>query len=340
MGILNSRDEHVYIQVAHPYVGEVPNSTGTATLANTDIVQHIRMQLNRQDNVIRSAGKTGALGILPGIKGRRGATWSAEFPFRLSGTAGTAPDLDPILEAIFGAAGTDTPATSVAYALTDNISELTLWSFLTPAATHTPQRCLWGGVLDEFELSSGDGEPVLRCSGSGAYVIDKPNFSNFSTAEKGGLSAFPSEPASGAFTGQIVPAFTGSVTLNSVGTFKVESWSIRGRFNRSARYAYGSYLATVPIAGVREISMNVRLYLENIANVSTFRELAHSKSTFDGSLVMGDTAGYIATFALNNITLNSENFDDSNPEWTIGWQDNLASMTDASTKDELTLTLT
>lgn len=340
MAILNSRDEHVYVQVTHPWAGAIPNTTGTATLANTDIVQHIRMQLNRQDNVIRSAGKTGALGVLPGIKGRRGATWSAEFPFRLSGAAGTPPDLDPILEAIFGQAGVDTGSTSVAYSLSDAIPELTLWSYLTPAATHTPQRCLWGGVLDTFELSSGDGEPVLRCGGSGAYVIDKPNFSNFSTAEKGGLSAFPSEPSSGVFVGSIVPAFAGSITLNSVGTFLVQSWTVRGRFNRSLRYAHGSYLPLVPIAGVREISLDVRLYLENISNLSTLRELAHSKSTFDGSLVMGDTAGYIATFSLNNVTLSSESFDDSNPEWTIGWQDNLASMTDASTKDELTLTLT
>lgn len=343
MGIVLSQNERLYAQVTHPYAAAAPNSSGTATLAGTDAVRHIRLELpGFGGETIVSAAKTGALGRLAGIEGRAGgAAWRAELPFQLSGTAGTAPDMDPILEAIFGAAGTDSAGVSVTYALADAVPGLTLWSFRTVggSASNVAQRVAWGAMLDDFELTTAEGELVLRVGGTCSFALPSIGFASFSTAQKGGLSAFPSEPTP-SYAGNIIPGFIGSLTINAVNTFSVEQFSVRGRLNRSLRYAFGSRVPTVPIAGRREISCSFRIFEENVAAVNTMRDLQRSKTAVDVSLVFGETAGYIATFALNGVVLSSETLDDSGTEYILSMADNPASMTNATTADELGLVLT
>lgn len=343
MGIVLSQNERMYAQVTHPYAAAIPNSTGTATLAGGDACKHIRLELpGFGGSTIVSAAKTGALGRLAGIEGRSGgAAWRAEIPFAMSGTAGTPPDMDPILEAMMGQAGVDSGGTSVTYSLSDAVPGLTLWSFRTVggSATNVAQRCAWGALVDDFEISTSEGELVLRVGGPCSFVLPSIGFASFSTAQKAGLSAFPSEPTP-TYVGNIISGFVGSLTINAVATFKVESFSVRGRLNRSLRYAFGSRVPTVPIAGVREITASVRIFEENEAAVNTLRDLQRSKTAVDCSLVFGESAGYTATFALNGVVFGSETLDDSGPEYILGFADNPASMTNASTADELVITLT
>ena len=343
MGILLSQNERMYVQVTHPYAAAIPNSTGTATLAGSDACKHIRLELpGFGGNVITSAAKTGALGRLAGIEGRSGGNaWRAEIPFQMSGTAGTPPDMDAILEAIVGQAGVDSGGTSVVYSLSDAVPGLTLYSFRTVggSATNVAQRCAWGALVDDFEIATVDGELVIRVGGPCSFVLPSIGFASFSAAQKAGLSAFPSEP-SPTYVGNIIPGFIGSLTINAVSTFKVESFSIRGRLNRSLRYAFGSRVPTVPIAGVRDITASIRIFEENEAAVNTLRDLQRSKTAVDISLVFGDTAGYTATFALNGVVFGSESLDDSSPEYVLGFADTPDSMTNSTTSDEMVITLT
>lgn len=344
MGIVLSSNERLYAQVTHPYAAAAPNSAGTATLAGGDAVRHIRLELpGFGGETIVSAAKTGALGRLAGIDGRAGNTqWRAELPFQLSGTAGTPPDMDPFLEAIVGAAGTDSGGVSVSYALADAVPGLTLWSFrkVGGSASDVAQRCLWGAMLDDFEITTSEGELVLRVGGTASFCVPSIGFSSFSTDQKGGLSAFPSEPASPTYAGNIIPGFLGSLTINSVATFLIESFSVRGRLNRSLRYAFGKRIPTVPIAGRREITCSFRIFEENLAAVNTLRDLQRSKTPVDVTAVFGETAGYIATFALNGVAMSAETLDDSGTEYILSFADNPASMTNATTSDELLITLT
>lgn len=345
MSILLPRDEAVYAQVTIPYAAAIPHSSGTATVANADYLRHIRLQLGGfGGSIINSAAKTRALGRLAGIEGVSGGEpWTLEIPFQMSGTAGTVPDMDAILQAIFGAAPTVNVGTNVIYALADAVPGITLWSFRTDGAggvTNIAQRCAWGCLLNDFEITTGDGELVLRCGGVSSFVLPSIGFASFSTDQKAGLTSFPTEPAAPAATGNIIPGFIGSATINAVTTFQIESFSIRGNLNRSLRRAYGKRVATVPGAGVREITATIRLFEENVANLNTLRDLQRSKTAFDITLVFGDAAGYIATFVLNNVILPSESLDDSGNEWVLSFNDAPASMTNATSKDEITLTLT
>jgi hypothetical protein len=344
MSFLFPKDESVYAQVTIPYAAAIPNTGGTHTLGNGDYLRHIRLELGGYGGqIINSAAKTRALGRLRGIEGVSGGEpWSIEVPFILSGAAGTPPDMDPLLQALFGKAPVITASTSVVYELDDDVPGLTLWSFRTAGASvsNVVQRCAWGCVLTEFEIGTSDGELVFRCGGMSAFVVPSANFSGYSAEQKGGLTAFPSEPASPSSTGEIIPGFIGSAVINGVGTFAIDGFSVRGNLNRTLRRAFSKRVATIPGAGVREIDCTIRLFEENTSALNTLRDLQRSKAAFDVDLVFGETAGYTATFELKNVVIPSERLDESGDTWVVEFANSPASMTSVTSKDELKLTLT
>jgi hypothetical protein len=341
MAIVQTPDERHFVQVTHPRAQAVPNSTGTATLAAGDVVRHISASLNPIDNIIRSAGKTGSRGLLAALKGRKGATFSNSYPLAGSGTAGTASDLDAVLEGIFGAAGTDSAGVSVTYALANAIPGMTFWNFRDPAGTNIFNEVLWGGVIETAEFAFGaEAEATVTIGGSGAYVINKPNFSSLSTASKGGLTSFPSEPGSLAYLGTPAVAFVGSATINGVSTFKLSEARIRVSLNRQTRASFGSYFPDTAAAGVREISVDFSVYEEDTSDQAALRHLAFTKGVFDMTLVLGEDAGNIWTFGLNNVTIPSVERQDGGLESILSMNGCVASKTSISANDELSLVCT
>lgn len=335
MSYMMAPDERAYVQVTIPWDGEVPNSgsPGAATVANGDAIRHISASITPDNAVIPLAAKTGSRSNLAGQSGRRGAGFSLEIPLMGSSGAGTAPDSGPIWEAIFGAAGSVSVATSVTYELADVIPGLALWLFNDPSADNTYDRVLGGGVVNEFEIRPNlGGIATLRVSGVGAYVVNKPNFASLETAAKLGLSSWPTEPASPTYTGSEIPGDYGSFSLNSVGTFKLADWTIRGNLGRSLRHAYGSRYPSVPIQGNRSITLDVSIYLENSSDVAALRHLAYSKSAFDGAIAIGETAGSILTLTCKNMQMPSEEVVDGEAEQML----NLSGLTMAATSSSAT----
>lgn len=341
MPIVQTPDERHFVQVTHPRAQAVPHTGGTATLANTDVVRHISAQLNAIDNIIRSAGKTGSRGLLAPLVGRKGATFTCEYPLAGSGTAGTASDLDPVLEGIMGQAGTDSAGVSVTYALSNAIPGMTFWNFRDPAGTNIFNECLWGGVIETAEFGFGqEAEATLRISGSGAYVLNKPNFGSLPAGAKGGLSAFPAEPSTLAYLGTPAVQFTGSMTINGVSTFRLAEARLRLALNRQLRASFGSFYPDVPAAGVREISLDVSVFEEDTSDQAALRHLAHTKGTFDAVVQLGTVAGNIWTFNLNNLTMPSIERQDGGLESILQMNNCVASMTSVGANDELTIVCT
>ena len=343
MSYIYTPDERVYVQVTHPWDGEIPNSSSpaAATVGDTDAVRHVLCTLGTVNSLIQSRAKTGSRSQLAGVAGRRGASFSLEVPLIGSGTAGTAPDIDPILEAIFGAVGTDTPATSVAYAFADAVPGLTIFSFRDPTADNMWDRILAGGVVNQFSFSPNqDNTAALTVSGDGVYIVNKPNFSNLDTAGKCGLGVFPTEPSTPTYTGSEVPGFVGSATINNVGTFKLSSWGISGALNRAMRPSHGSWYPDVTSQGVRQITVDLELFEENIAAMTTLRQFVYSKGTFDATIVVGEDTGNTWTFTCNNLQAPSEESDEGGNEYILRLAGCVMTATSAAAKDEFALTIT
>lgn len=105
MAKLFSRQETFYLQNESSY-GTVPNSSGTATVASADACSMIQFKMNKVTDSIFRRDKTGSRTASAGIAGRKIANWSSNMSLVTGATAGTAPDCDPILRSLFGAAPT------------------------------------------------------------------------------------------------------------------------------------------------------------------------------------------------------------------------------------------
>jgi hypothetical protein len=111
-----SRLERAYLQV-QPLFGIIPNTSGTATLGNSNACRFIRMDLNNEVALLERPDKTGTRSMEQMTGGRKIGRWSIEMSVAGNGTAGVAPDCDPILQAAFGqtaavGSGTATIATA------------------------------------------------------------------------------------------------------------------------------------------------------------------------------------------------------------------------------------
>ena len=334
-------DERVYAQVTHPWDGEIPNSGSppAATVGNTDAIKHVSCKIAPVNTLIRSRAKTGSRSQLVGFAGRRGATFSLEVPLIGSGTPGTAPDIDPLIEAIFGGAGSG--STSVIYVLADAVAGLTIFSFRDPADDNMYDRILAGGVVNNFTIAPNqDNTAALTVEGVGVYLVNHPKFASLDTAGKCGIASFPDEPGTPTYTGSEIPGFVGSATINDVGTFKISDWKITGALNRAMRAGYGSWYPNVTSQGVREITLDLDLFEENSAAMATLRHLVYSKDTFDATMVIGEDAGNIWTFSLKNLQAPEEDSDESQNEYVLRLPGCVMTATSAAAKDEFALTIT
>lgn len=96
-----SRLERCYLQV-QPTFGLIPNTSGTASVGNANACRFISMSMQNDTALLERPDKTGTRSAEGMTGGRRATTWSLEMSTHANGTPGTAPDCDPILQAIFG----------------------------------------------------------------------------------------------------------------------------------------------------------------------------------------------------------------------------------------------
>lgn len=96
-----SRLERCYLQ-KQPVFGTIPNTSGTATVGNSNACRFIKLELQNQAALLTRADKTGSRSQEGGVLGRKSGTWNIEMSLAANGTPGTVPDCDPILVAAFG----------------------------------------------------------------------------------------------------------------------------------------------------------------------------------------------------------------------------------------------
>lgn len=96
-----SRLERCYLQ-QQPTFGVIPNSTGTASVGNSNACRFMKMTLQNEVALLERPDKTGTRSMEGMIGGRKMGKWSLELSVNGNGTPGTAPDCDPVLAAVFG----------------------------------------------------------------------------------------------------------------------------------------------------------------------------------------------------------------------------------------------
>ena len=283
-----NRNERLYFEIPATY-GQFNNTAGASTISGSNCAKFVKATFTPDTGLIRSKSKTGTRTVPAGTAGRRGGKFSIQFELIPNGSPGVAPDINPVLQAIFGQAPTIVASTSVNYTLADSVVGFNVFSFRTPSTVM--QRAALGCVVDRFEMNLGQDVADLTVSGTCMAIIDSMTFASQDTTSKGGLTAFPSEPASPTTNGAIVPGFIGSASYDSNVMANIMSAKITGTIGNTIEYAFGNYEPTIPGGDVRNISISTELFDDDTSNSSDLYTKALTKAGITIALTLGSVAG-------------------------------------------------
>jgi hypothetical protein len=326
-----------------------PNTTGTWT--NTGAIKQRYDQFDPQGiNPVNSPTYfTGTSSPLIGTRGRQNANWTLAMPLIPSGTAGTAPDSDPILQAIFGGAPTIVASTSVTYNLLDTVSPLGLFWYNKNANETTPTNYyILGACPTTVTFILNQNFLSFRAQGFGYGRGDSTSFASYTSGDaglKGGLTAYPVEPGSVTQNGNIisgygngaVATFDSNSTLELRGQVEIEiATGLEGlgdTFANSYQVAAGRGLRTVRMQRIQCVDSDG-------TTISNLKAKAFSKSAINIALQVNGAAGNIATFNLKNVQLGGSEISVNGSFLDIIWNDNQAHASSAGVTDDATLVLT
>lgn len=328
--------ERVFAQVESAW-GVAPNSSGTATVAGADYVRHTRCEMVPAGTRIASSDKTGTKSATRGAIGSRSGRWTLQQEIRPSGTAGTAPDVDPLLQAAFGQAPTVVASTSVTYNLhATAIKSATIYRFRSPSTV--AQQAILGAVVQELSVQfEQQANAQWTFTGTGLAVPSSKTFSVLPTVAKGGLSAFPSEPASPVSNGAPVSSLAGSVTIGGHTGLQVTSCAIRIQTSidtPSDRLFAGAY-ASGPESDTLAAFIDLTIIDEDTAAIDDILSKIENNETMDVEFVCGSTAGQRVKFQLNDCEFPDPQLDDSSRKWALNLRGIRAYATNSTAADEV-----
>lgn len=346
MAVLASpRYRRVFAQLQTGSLRQVNNSSGTWTSTGAKFIRVPANAIDFTANVPITPVPwlTGTRSMQPGIRGRKNGSVSLRnVPLIPSGAAGTAPDIDPILQNTFGAAPTIVASTSVAYNFADaGFLPLTLLDFMHSQTTLT-SRLAWGCFCSGFEITlNGD---VLTCSFSfvAGYVLDSTTFSAEDTTGKAALTAWPTEPSSPTYNGSIIPGFGAVATLdsNSMET-QIRSLTIRGT---TGVQLVGDILAdgypAISVGGARTMGISLGVVDDDSTSLNNLKQKAKANTapTINASITVGTTAGSKVKFDINAMQLISPAMADEENLVMANFPESAAHATGIGNTDDLVMT--
>ncbi len=338
MAISNSQSQIGFSQIETTY-GTIPNTTGTATVANANAFRLISLVTKGDTGRVDRPSKTANLSRTPGILGKKNGSWSTSVELAGSGAAGTAPDIAPFLHGAFGAAGTVVAATSVTYNLADASPSLSIWNFRDPAAME--QLVALGSIVGSMRFDISQDRSVIEFSGMSRYVSPSDGFASLDAPAKGGLSAFPVRPSAPVYAGIMSLGLYGSATLNSAVYTTLRSLSINAEFGRSLidNVLFNAAYPGLPQQVVRNVTVDFELTDEDVAALIALKLKARMKEVMNLVFVVGATAGNICTITLKNVQLTVADYDESQPSWGAKFS-GVAHATNATSIDELVVAFT
>lgn len=309
------------------------------TFSNSNAFRFINLTAEPSFANIERPDKTGTYSRTAPIPDNKGGSWAMSCSLAGNGAAGTAPDIGPFLEALLGKV-TVNASTSVIYD-PDDVNP-TLSIMLRDKPTTVDQLIAKGCIVQQARFQLGPAIPTVEFSGLAQWVLSKDLFASNDTEGKGGLAAFPSEPAAPVTNGVPPRGRTGTITLdgNTYTTFRRADITV-ATARALSEPAWGSAYPSAPESGARTVSVGtLELYDDDSVNLAALKGKALSKTAVDLSFTIGTTAGNIWTFLLKNCVLPMPTYGWGETRRTVVFSNIQAAATSATSKDETKITLT
>ena len=275
--------------------------------------------------------------------------WTLQKDLIPSGAAGTAPDDDPILQAIFGAAQTTVASTSVTYNLGENIYLLFLPRYnQTPGASSPTNVYVVGAVPQTVKFTGGGNFLSYEIQGNGVAGGDSQNFASYTGADlpaAGGLTTYPAEPTGLTQLGNVIPGFGSGAGFKFGGSAIVE---VRNTIEISMDLAVEAVADAVNdpyvigfICGLRQISLSkIQCIDSDDSLLNALKQASFSKAATAASMQFGNVAGSIFTFNLNNVQPGAMTWSGNGAGLDVSFDNSMAHETSSTSTDDFTLVQT
>jgi hypothetical protein len=344
----SSRRQTLWAQVQTAF-STFPNAAGTWT--NTGAIKQRYDEFNPQAaNPVNSPTYyTGKSSPLIGTRGRQGGNWTLGMPLIPSGTAGTAPDADPILQAVFGGTPTIVASTSVTYNLVDTVAPLgLLWYNGNTNESNPTHYYILGACPTQATFILNQNFLSFRAQGFGYGRGDSTSFSSYTSGDaglKGGLTVYPAEPGSVTQNGNVIPGYGNGATATFDGNATLE---LRGQVeltvNTGLEGLGDTFANAYQVAagrGLRTVSMQrIQCVDSDGTTIANLKAKAFNKTPISIALQVNGAAGSIATFTLNNVQLGGSEISVNGAFLDIIWNDNQAHASSTSVTDDAVLSFT
>jgi hypothetical protein len=347
LNLSSSRDRTLYAQVI---TGSriIQNSSGVWTTTGTQKVRFNTFGLNPNNAINSPTYKTGNRSRLIGVRGRQSGAWTLQKPFFPSGTAGTRPDDDPLLTAIFGATGTVVASTSVTYNLTDALNYLLLPVYnKTPGLSSPTNAYVLGAVPQSLKITGGGNFLDIEISGSSVGVGDSVNFASYTGGDlplAGTLTTYPAEPTV-ATNGNVITGFGNGAGFSFGGSTVQE---VRGTCEIMLNLGVEAVADGLDdpytlgfVGGERMVSISNITCIDSDSTVlNTLKAAAFSKTPSAAVFVFGSVAGSIVTITLPNVQLGGITWQEAGAALNIQFGSSAGAASSTSVTDEMKIVLT
>jgi hypothetical protein len=399
-----SRLEHLYAQIETTY-GQIPNSGGTASVANSNACRFIRASIDTDVAMIQRPDKTGTRTIPKGSRGRSFAKWMSEMSIAPNGVAGVAPDMDPFMQLVAGQAGSATSGTATVtgatnatpivmtatntfangdvvfisgvtgntaangvwvlsavsgsgftlvgsvgngaygaggtasrvgykYTLSDAILSMSLLSFRQPSTID--QRVALGAICSEASFQLGADVAHASFSGDALWGLSSNQYAVADAIQRGGISAYPTEPSSPVTNGEIVIGFTGKIAIAAANIATIRTATIRHQTgNALVRDTFGSFYPTSAEGDERNVGIQFSIYEDDSAAFQNLVQVAHDKTPVQIPLFMGSSSGSIFGCVLNGVQIMPPTREEQR-RFIANFPESRATGSSISAKDEIT----
>jgi hypothetical protein len=347
MAVLSSsRLQTLWAQIQTGGARAIPNSSGTWTSTGVRKQRFNSFGSSSANALNTPTYKTGTRSPLLGVRGRQGVSWNLGIPLIPSGAAGTAPDADPILQSIMGAAGVVVASTTVTYSLGDALYHLFLSRYnKTTGATSPTNNYVLGGIVQSFRIIGGGNFLDMEISGAGIGAGDSVNFAGYTGADailKGGLTTYPAEPGSATQNGNVIPGFAAGAGFTFGGSTIAE---VRGTVEISGEMGVDVIADTISdaypygfVGGLRQISISRLQCVDSDSSLlNALKQAAYTKAASAATLTFGNVAGSIVTINLANLQIGANSWSENGAALDITFDKSDAHETSSSVSDDLVI---
>lgn len=284
--------------------------------------------------------KTGSLGEIVGIPGRKTATWTAAMSMAGNGAAGVAPDCDKLLQLICGKPVTIVGVTSATYGLDDTNYSASIWHYNDPSTV--AQYVAIGAVCHQLKITFGGDVPTLEFSGSCLWVLDTDQLADgtMDSIGKGGISAWTARPTP-TVNGKPPAGFTGAITLDGQTYTTLRQGSITLAVARNLPGdVFNSYYSGTPVPGLRAVGVDFGMYDDDSANLKALKQKAFNKTPVNLTFQIGTVVGNRWGITTNNVMLPAPTLDQGGDRRAISFSGAKAHDTSIGSKDAMAIAIT